>query len=121
MPPALVDDELWELIQPLLPRRTRRYRHPGRRRIDDRKVLTEILFVLTTGPNTDPASAANAGSSSAPSPGSTSTGAYDSATNAAPTSAKPSSASPASLICLRQHSSSLLDALRHAGGVSLTE
>ena len=49
MPPTLVDDELWELIQPLLPRKTRRYRHPGRRRIDDRKALNGILFVLTTG------------------------------------------------------------------------
>jgi transposase len=46
---AVVDDELWELIQPLLPRRRRRYRHPGRRRIDDRTVLNGILFVLTTG------------------------------------------------------------------------
>ncbi len=49
MQTALVDDELWELIQPLLPRRTRRYRHPGRRRLDDRCVLNGILFVLTTG------------------------------------------------------------------------
>jgi transposase len=49
MPPALVNDELWELIQPLLPRRPRRHRHPGRKRIDDRKVLNGILFVLTTG------------------------------------------------------------------------
>jgi hypothetical protein len=48
MSPALVDEELWELIQPLLPRKTRRYRHPGRRRIDDRKVLNGILFVLIT-------------------------------------------------------------------------
>jgi transposase len=37
------------MIQPLLPRKTRRYRHPGRRRIDDRKALNGILFVLTTG------------------------------------------------------------------------
>jgi transposase len=49
MAPPMFDDELWELIQPLLPRRTRRYRHPGRRRIDDRKALSGILFVLTTG------------------------------------------------------------------------
>ena len=49
MQTALVDDELWESSQPLLPRRTRRYRHPGRRRLDDRKVLNGILFVLTTG------------------------------------------------------------------------
>src|ERR671936_2751660 len=49
MQTALVDDELWGSIQPLLPRRTRRYRHPGRRRLDDRKVLNGIVFVLTTG------------------------------------------------------------------------
>ena len=49
MQTTLVDDELWELIQPLLPRRTRPYRHPGRRRLDDRCVLNGILFVLTTG------------------------------------------------------------------------
>jgi len=49
MSPRLVDDELWELIAPLLPRGRRRYRHPGRRRLDDRKVLNGILFVLTTG------------------------------------------------------------------------
>ena len=45
----LVDDEFWQLIEPLLPRPTRHYRHPGRRRLDDRKVLNGILFVLTTG------------------------------------------------------------------------
>jgi transposase len=49
MTPILVDDELWQLIQPLLPRTTRRYRHPGRRRLNDREVLSGILFVLTTG------------------------------------------------------------------------
>jgi transposase len=49
MSPRLADDELWELIAPLLPPRTRRYRYPGRRRLDDRKVLNGILFVLTTG------------------------------------------------------------------------
>jgi transposase len=49
MPPSLVDDDLWELIEPLLPNTTRRYRHPGRRRIDDRKVLNGILFVLSAG------------------------------------------------------------------------
>ena len=46
MRPSLVDDDLWELIKPLLPDTTRRYRHPDRRRIDDRKVLNGILFVL---------------------------------------------------------------------------
>jgi transposase len=49
MPPSLVDDDLWELIEPLLPKTTRRYRHPGRRRIHDRKVLSGILIVLSTG------------------------------------------------------------------------
>ena len=45
----LVSDELWELIEPLIPKVTRRYRYPGRKRIDDRKVLTGILFVLADG------------------------------------------------------------------------
>ena len=49
MSPRLVDDELWELIAPLLPPRPQRYRYPGRRPLDDRKVLNGILFVLTTG------------------------------------------------------------------------
>ena len=47
--PTLVDDEFWQLIEPLLPRPPRRYRHPGRRRLDDRNVLAGILFVLATG------------------------------------------------------------------------
>src|SRR5256886_12247224 len=45
----LVSDELWSLIEPLLPKVKRRYRYPGRKRLDDRKVLTGILFVLRTG------------------------------------------------------------------------
>ena len=45
----MVDTELWQLIEPLLPRPPRRYRHPGRKRLNDRKVLSGILFVLTTG------------------------------------------------------------------------
>jgi transposase len=45
----LVSDELWELIEPLLPKVKRRYRYPGRKRIDDRRVLAGVLFVLRTG------------------------------------------------------------------------
>jgi len=45
----IVSDELWEVIEPLIPKVERRFRHPGRKRIDDRKVLTGILFVLQTG------------------------------------------------------------------------
>jgi transposase len=46
----LLDDALWERIQPLLPPpKPRRFRFPGRKRLDDRKVLTGILFVLKTG------------------------------------------------------------------------
>src|SRR5437588_5729737 len=45
----LVSDELWELIEPLIPKVPRRHHFPGRKRIDDRKVLTGILFVLRTG------------------------------------------------------------------------
>jgi transposase len=44
----LVSDELWGLIEPLIPKVPRRHRFPGRKRLD-RKVLTGILFVLQTG------------------------------------------------------------------------
>jgi transposase len=46
--PWIVSDGLWERIEPLLPVIERRKHHPGRRRIDDRKVLCGILFVLYT-------------------------------------------------------------------------
>jgi len=49
MAKPLVSDELWELVEPLIPKVERRYRFPGRKRIDDRKVLTGILYVLKTG------------------------------------------------------------------------
>jgi transposase len=47
--PWVVDDELWGLVEPLLPRPVRRFRYPGRQRLDDRAVLQGILFVLHTG------------------------------------------------------------------------
>ncbi|MFE5515067.1 IS5 family transposase [Streptomyces sp. NPDC056529] len=46
--PWEVDDGLWERIEPLLPVIERRFRYPGRRRLDDRRVLCGILFVLYT-------------------------------------------------------------------------
>ena len=49
MATGLIDDELWRLIEPLLPVRKRRFRHPGRKRLDDRRTLAGILFVLRTG------------------------------------------------------------------------
>ncbi len=46
----LLSDELWELIQPLLPKpKPRRRRYPGRKPLSDRRVLTGILFVLKSG------------------------------------------------------------------------
>jgi transposase len=46
----LVSDALWQRIEPLLPRpKPRRFRFPGRKPLDPRKVLTGILFVLKTG------------------------------------------------------------------------
>ena len=50
MAKPLVSDELWELVEPLLPpAKPRRFRFPGRKPIEPRKVLTGILFVLRTG------------------------------------------------------------------------
>jgi transposase len=49
MATARLDDELWKLIEPLLPVRKRRFHYPGRKRIDDRRTLAGILFVLRTG------------------------------------------------------------------------
>jgi transposase len=48
MPKPLVDDELWALIEPILPRHPL---HPagGKPPVDDRVCLTGILFVLKTG------------------------------------------------------------------------
>jgi transposase len=47
--PWVVTDELWELVEPLLPERERRFRYPGRKRLPDRPCLCGILFVLHTG------------------------------------------------------------------------
>jgi transposase len=50
MAKPLVSDELWAILQPLLPPpKPRRFRHPGRKPVEDRKALTGILFVLKTG------------------------------------------------------------------------
>src|SRR5262252_6955090 len=50
MSQALVDDDLWTRIEPLLPKRRRRDRqYAGRTPIPDRAVLTGILFVLRSG------------------------------------------------------------------------
>jgi transposase len=47
--PWIVSDELWELVEPLLPKTQRRFRYPGRKRLPDREALQGILFVLHTG------------------------------------------------------------------------
>jgi len=43
----LVDDELWELVKPLLPSRTPQ--RTGRPRVNNRAAFTAIVFVLVTG------------------------------------------------------------------------
>ncbi len=46
----LVSDALWKRLEPLLPPPPpRRFRFPGRKPLDYRKILTGILFVLKTG------------------------------------------------------------------------
>src|SRR5437867_697880 len=50
MAKPLVSDALWKLVEPLLPPpKPRRWRFPGRKPLDQRMVLTGILFVLRTG------------------------------------------------------------------------
>lgn len=46
----LMDDSLWQIVEPLLPMpKRRRKRHPGRKPLDNRTVMTGLLFVLKTG------------------------------------------------------------------------
>ncbi|MGC9479751.1 IS5 family transposase [Streptomyces sp. WG4] len=47
--PWIVSDELWDLVEPLLSQRERRFRPPGRKPLPDRDVLCGILYVLHTG------------------------------------------------------------------------
>lgn len=47
--PWEVSDELWAVIELLLPNVERRSRYPGRKRLHDRLVFQGILFVLHTG------------------------------------------------------------------------
>jgi transposase len=46
----VIEDDLWTLIEPLLPRpRPRGKSDPGRPRVSDRAALNGILFVMKTG------------------------------------------------------------------------
>ena len=48
--PVVVDDQLWATIGPLLSyQKPRRQRYPGRKPLDNRKILAGVLFVLKTG------------------------------------------------------------------------
>lgn len=50
MAKPILDDALWELIEPHLPApKPRRWRYPGRKPVPDRVALKGILFVLRTG------------------------------------------------------------------------
>ena len=50
MAKPLVSDALWQHLEALLPApKPRRFRFPGRRPLDYRKILTGIVFVLKTG------------------------------------------------------------------------
>ena len=47
-PECQIPDELWERIKPLLPA-PKPKKKPGRPRMDDRKAMTAIFYVLRTG------------------------------------------------------------------------
>jgi len=50
MAKPLLSDELWPVIEPILPPpKPRRFRFPGRKPVGSRQCLTGILFVLKTG------------------------------------------------------------------------
>lgn len=50
MAKLLVSDELWEIIEPLLPAaKPRRFRYPGRKPANNRHALAGIVFVLKSG------------------------------------------------------------------------
>jgi len=50
MAKPLLSDELWSIIEPILPPpKPRRFRYPGRKPVGNRQCLTGILFVLKTG------------------------------------------------------------------------
>ncbi len=50
MAKELVPDDLWAVVEPILPPEpARRFRYPGRKRIDNRRALTGIVFILKTG------------------------------------------------------------------------
>ena len=50
MAKPLVDDELWQAVEPLIPIKRRRFRYPGAKpKVSNRQALTGIVFVLKTG------------------------------------------------------------------------
>jgi transposase len=49
MAKQILNDELWQIIEPIIPKKKRRFRYPGRKPISDKAALTGILFVLKTG------------------------------------------------------------------------
>lgn len=44
-----VSDELWAVVEPLLPKERKPGKNGGRPRVSNRQVLTGILFILRTG------------------------------------------------------------------------
>src|SRR6201747_3146010 len=49
MDKPIIDDELWQRLEPLLPQpKARRKKYPGRKPVPDRAALSGILFVLRT-------------------------------------------------------------------------
>src|SRR4030067_1117556 len=42
-------DEQWEVVEPLIPKAPRRPDGRGRPRVDDRKILNGILWIMRTG------------------------------------------------------------------------
>src|SRR3954470_18885832 len=47
---SILSDQLWQRIEPLLPKqKSRNIQHAGRKPTDPRKLMTGIIFILQTG------------------------------------------------------------------------
>ena len=67
MAKPLVSDELWAIVEPLLPKVERRYRFPGRKRIDWSRAVIDSSHIRAVGGASRPDQAQSTAPEAAPS------------------------------------------------------